>query len=251
MGVGTAGFLNGTSSYIMLADNAVDFSVHYLLPVKFFGQTVYITTTHVTTLIVAGSIILLALFARHQIMKEDYEVPNGVQNVIELVVEFLSDLIHGSMGRHAKPFVNYVSTVMIFIFLSNISGLFGLRPPTADYGTTLALALITFVLIQYSAIKTSKIRVLTNLTKPIPLLTPVNIIGELAVPVSLSLRLFGNMIAGTVMLALWYGMLPVLMKIGIPTFLHAYFDLFSGAIQTYVFAMLTMVYITDKRDAED
>ena len=251
MGVGTAGFLNGTSSYIMLADNAVDFSVHYLLPVKFFGQTVYITTTHVTTLIVAGSIILLALFARHQIMKEDYEVPNGVQNVIELVVEFLSDLIHGSMGRHAKRFVNYVSTVMIFIFLSNISGLFGLRPPTADYGTTLALALITFVLIQYSAIKTSKIRVLTNLTKPIPLLTPVNIIGELAVPVSLSLRLFGNMIAGTVMLALWYGMLPVLMKIGIPTFLHAYFDLFSGAIQTYVFAMLTMVYITDKRDAED
>lgn len=251
MGVGTAGFLNGTSSYIMLADNAVDFSVHYLLPVKFFGQTVYITTTHVTTLIVAGSIILLALFARHQIMKEDYEVPNDVQNVIELVVEFLSDLIHGSMGRHAKPFVNYVSTVMIFIFLSNISGLFGLRPPTADYGTTLALALITFVLIQYSAIKTSKIRVLTNLTKPIPLLTPVNIIGELAVPVSLSLRLFGNMIAGTVMLALWYGMLPVLMKIGIPTFLHAYFDLFSGAIQTYVFAMLTMVYITDKRDAED
>ena len=251
MGVGTAGFLNGASSYIMLADNAVDFSVHYLLPVKFFGQTVYITTTHVTTLIVAGSIILLALFARHQIMKEDYEVPNGVQNVIELVVEFLSDLIHGSMGRHAKPFVNYVSTVMIFIFLSNISGLFGLRPPTADYGTTLALALITFVLIQYSAIKTSKIHVLTNLTKPIPLLTPVNIIGELAVPVSLSLRLFGNMIAGTVMLALWYGMLPVLMKIGIPTFLHAYFDLFSGAIQTYVFAMLTMVYITDKRDAED
>lgn len=251
MGVGTAGFLNGASSYIMLADNAVDFSVHYLLPVKFFGQTVYITTTHVTTLIVAGSIILLALFARHQIMKEDYEVPNDVQNVIELVVEFLSDLIHESMGRHAKPFVNYVSTVMIFIFLSNISGLFGLRPPTADYGTTLALALITFVLIQYSAIKTSKIRVLTNLTKPIPLLTPVNIIGELAVPVSLSLRLFGNMIAGTVMLALWYGMLPVLMKIGIPTFLHAYFDLFSGAIQTYVFAMLTMVYITDKRDAED
>lgn len=251
MGVGTAGFLNGASSHIMLADNAVDFSVHYLLPVKFFGQTVYITTTHVTTLIVAGSIILLALFARHQIMKEDYEVPNDVQNVIELVVEFLSDLIHESMGRHAKPFVNYVSTVMIFIFLSNISGLFGLRPPTADYGTTLALALITFVLIQYSAIKTSKIRVLTNLTKPIPLLTPVNIIGELAVPVSLSLRLFGNMIAGTVMLALWYGMLPVLMKIGIPTFLHAYFDLFSGAIQTYVFAMLTMVYITDKRDAED
>lgn len=246
MGIQMANWMGMTP---MLAD--VDFSAHYLVPIQLFGQTVYLTTTHVTTLIVAIVILLLAVFARHQIMKEDYDVPNAAQNIIEMVVEFLENVIHNSMGKHAKPFVNYVGTVMIFIFLSNISGLFGLRPPTADYGTTLALALITFVLIQYSAIKTSKFRAFTNLAQPIPILLPINIIGEFAVPLSLSLRLFGNVIAGTVMLALWYGLLPIFVKIGIPTFLHAYFDLFSGAIQTYVFAMLTMVYITDKRSAED
>jgi F-type H+-transporting ATPase subunit a len=251
MGIQMTNLMAGVNSNIMLADDAVDFSAHYLVPIKLFGQTVYLTTTHVTTLIVAAAILLLAAFARHEIMKEDYEVPNGVQNVIEMLVEFLEGVVHNNMGRHARPFVHYVATIMIFIFISNTSGLFGLRPPTADYGTTLALALITFVMIQYSAIKTSKIGALTNLAKPIPLLLPINIIGEFAVPLSLSLRLFGNVIAGTVMLALWYGLLPVFVKLGIPTFLHAYFDLFSGAIQTYVFAMLTMVYISDKRNAED
>ena len=136
---------------------------------------------------------------------------------------------------------------MVFIFFANTSGLFGLRPPTADYGTTLALALITFVLIQYSAFKTSKLHVFTDLFKPIPILFPINLIGEFATPLSMSLRLFGNIMAGTIMMALWYGLLPWLAQLGIPAFLHMYFDLFSGAIQTFVFAMLTMTFITDKR----
>ena len=81
--------------------------------------------------------------------------------------------------------------------------------------------------------------------KPV-VLTPINIIGELAVPLSLSLRLFGNILSGTVMMGLIYGLLPIFLKLGLPAVLHIYFDLFSGAIQTYVFCMLTMVYVTDK-----
>lgn len=242
-------WMAGMGSMPMLADTNVDFMVHYLVPINLFGQQVWLTTTHVTTFIVAATIIIFALVARRSVLKEDYEVPNGFQNFVEFLVEMLEKVVDGSMGRHAKKFVNYIGTIMLFIFLSNISGLFGLRPPTADYGTTLALALITFVLIQYSAIKTSKIGAFTNLFKPIPLLFPINLIGEFATPLSLSLRLFGNVMAGTIMLGLWYGLLPVFAKLGVPTFLHAYFDLFSGAIQTYVFAMLTMVFITDKRDA--
>ena len=82
--------------------------------------------------------------------------------------------------------------------------------------------------------------------QPFPILFPINFIGEVATPLSLSLRLFGNVMSGTVMLGLWYGMMPLLFKLGIPSALHAYFDLFSGAIQTYVFCMLTMVYVNDK-----
>ena len=228
--------------------NDVDFMVHGLIPLRFFGHQVWITTTHVTTLIVMVFILILGLLARRAIMKGS-EKPEGVQNFVELLVETLDRLVRGSMGRHWRPFVNYIGTIMIFIFISNTSGLFGLRPPTADYGTTLALALITFVLIQYSAFKTSKLNVFIDLFKPLPILFPINLIGEFATPLSMSLRLFGNIMAGTIMMALWYGLLPVFAKLGIPAFLHMYFDLFSGAIQTFVFAMLTMTFITDKREA--
>lgn len=226
----------------------VDFMVHGLIPLKFFGHRVWITTTHVTTLIVMVFIIILAILARRAVMKGS-DKPEGLQNFVEFIVEMLDRLVRGTMGRHWKPFVNYIGTIMIFILISNISGLFGLRPPTADYGTTLALALITFVLIQYSAFKTSKMGVFIDLFKPIPLLFPINLIGEFATPLSMSLRLFGNIMAGTIMMALWYGLLPVFAKLGIPAFLHIYFDLFSGAIQTFVFAMLTMTFIAQKRDA--
>ena len=82
--------------------------------------------------------------------------------------------------------------------------------------------------------------------EPLPLLLPINIIGELATPVSLSLRLFGNIMAGTVMMGLYYGLLPALVSVGFPAFLHVYLDLFSGAIQTYVFFLLSMVFIRNK-----
>ena len=82
--------------------------------------------------------------------------------------------------------------------------------------------------------------------EPFPIFFPVNVISEFATPVSMSLRLFGNVLAGTIMISLWYTLLPWFMKLGIPSFLHVYFDLFSGAIQTYVFGMLTMTFITDK-----
>ena len=141
-------------------------------------------------------------------------------------------------------FSNYIGTIFAFILLSNLSGLFGLRPPTADFGTTFALAMITFVLIHYNGFKYQKSAHITNLFKPV-LLTPINIIGELATPVSMSLRLFGNIMAGTTMMGLLYGLVPWFLTLAWPGVLHAYLDVFSGCIQTYVFCMLTMVFIAN------
>ena len=90
---------------------------------------------------------------------------------------------------------------------------------------------------------------MTSLFKPV-LLSPINIIGEFAVPLSLSLRLFGNVMSGAVMMGLIYGLLPPPITTGIPSVLHVYFDLFSGCIQAYVFCMLSMVYISDKIGTE-
>lgn len=222
----------------------VDFMIHGVFSYELFGQTVWITTTHVCLLIVVLALIGIA-FAVNRVMKHATEVPGAVQNVAELAVEMLDNMIKSGMGKNATKFLNYIGTVFIFIFICNISSLFGLRPPTADYGVTLPLGLITFVLIHFNKFKHQKVSgVIKGLCDPWPIWAPINIIGDIAVPISLSLRLFANVLSGTVMMALVYGLLSMI-AIGWPAALHVYFDIFSGAIQTYVFCMLTMTYISD------
>ena len=238
--------MNQTILLLGNADN-IDFMIHGIFSITIFGQEVWITTSHACILIVMLLMLLFAVIANRK-MKKATEVPDGFQNVIELIVELLDGVVNGSMGKWAPKFVNYISTIFIFILMSNISGLFGLRPPTADYGTTLALALITFALIHFNKFKHKSMKTIwTDLCSPLPpwlpLWTPINIISDIAVPISLSLRLFANVLSGTVIMALVYGLLSFI-ALAWPAALHAYFDLFSGAIQTYVFCMLTMTYIT-------
>ena len=221
-----------------------DFMIHGVFSYQLFGQTVWITTTHVCVLIVMLVIIAFCI-AANRMVKHATEVPSGFQNVVELIVEKLDGMVGGVMGKQAVRFRNYIGTIFIFILLSNFSGLFGLRPPTADYGVTFALAIISFTLIRFNELKYQKLSgVLKGLCDPWPIWAPINIIGNLAVPISLSLRLFANILSGTAIMALIYTLLN---KVAIiwPAALHVYFDLFSGAIQTYVFCMLTMTYIAD------
>lgn len=234
---------------LLAASPDVDFMIHGLFSYNFFGQEVWITTSHVCVLLVMLLMIGFAIAANYKI-RHAKEVPDTFQNIVELVVEMLDKMVNGTMGIHAKPFINYVSTIFIFILLSNISGLLGLRPPTADYGTTFALALITFGSITFQKFKHKKVKgVIKGLMEPWPIWLPINIISDFAVPVSMSLRLFANVLSGVVIEALVYTLLS---KVAIiwPAALHAYFDLFSGAIQTYVFSMLTMTYISQAMDEE-
>ena len=164
-------------------------------------------------------------------------------------MEKLDGMVRGTMGKNATKFLNYIGTVFIFILISNISGLLGLRPPTADYGVTLPLGILTFILIHYNQFKYQKPKdIWKDMCSPLPpwlpIWFPINLISEIAVPISLSLRLFANILSGTVMMALVYGLLNMFAVIW-PAALHVYFDLFSGAIQTYVFCMLTMTYISN------
>ena len=224
----------------------IDFMIHGILPVNFFGQTVYITTSHACIIIVMAVMVIFAVIANRK-LKKATDVPDGFQNIIELIVELLDNMVASTMGKWAPRFVNYISTIFVFILMSNISGLFGLRPPTADYGTTLALGLITFFMIHINKIKHQSAKTIwTDMCSPLPpwlpIWLPINVISEIAIPISLSLRLFANVLSGTVMMALVYGLLGAIATIW-PAALHVYFDLFSGAIQTYVFCMLTMTYI--------
>ena len=234
---------------LLSASDSVDFMIHGIFPYQFFGHTVWITTTHVCVLIVLIVLIGFSV-AANRAMKRAAEVPSGLQNVVELIVEKLDGMVDATMGKNGKNFKNYIGTIFIFIIISNISGLFGLRPPTADYGTTLPLGLLSFTLIFTCKLRYQKVSgFLKGLCEPWVFWAPINIIGDIAVPISLSLRLFANILSGTVMMALVYGLLS---KIAIfwPAALHVYFDLFSGAIQTYVFCMLTMTYISDAMTTE-
>jgi F-type H+-transporting ATPase subunit a len=205
-----------------------------------------IDTTHVAMLIISIFIIVVAILARRAINKANAtDTPGTFQNIIELIVEMLGNMVDGIMGKNAPRFVNYISALFIFIIISNISGLLGLRPPTADYGVTVALGIITFILVQFNGIKKNGIKHFTALFQPFFLLFPINLIGEFAVPLSLSLRLFGNVMSGTVLMGLIYDLVNPY-TVAYPALLHAYFDLFSGCIQAYVFCMLTMVYVNDK-----
>ncbi len=221
-----------------------DFMIHGVFSYTLFGQEFYLTTTHVAMFIVTIVLLVLMICASRK-MKRAEMVPGTFQNIIEIYVQMVDNMVHSSMGKNARRFVNYIETIFLFILFCNLSGLLGLRPPTADYGVTLPLGLITFALVQGCGIAKNKGKHFSDMCKPI-LLTPINVIGEIAVPLSLSLRLFGNIMSGTVMMGLIYGLLPIFLKLGIPSVLHIYFDIFSGAIQTYVFCMLTMVYINEK-----
>ena len=229
---------------LLSADSEVDFMIHGIFSYSFFGHKVWITTTHVCLLIIMLVLIGFAI-AANRAMKRASEVPGFFQKIVVMVVETLDGMINNVMGRNAVKFANYIGTIFIFILICNISGLFGLRPPTADYGVTLPLGLLTLTLIFFNKLKYQKVSgFLKGLCEPWPIWAPINIIGDVAVPISLSLRLFANVLSGTVMMALVYGLLKWFAVIW-PAALHVYFDLFSGAIQTYVFCMLTMTYISD------
>ena len=203
----------------MLAAKEPDFQIHGLVKFQLFGQELWLTTTHVSILIVALLLLIFALVVRAKLSDAEGK-PGTLQNIAELIVEMLDNMVKGSMGKNGLAFRNYIGSLFLFLIVANLSGLLGLRPPTADYGVTLPLGLITFVLIQFNNIKYNKIEAFTGLFKPLPFLFPINLIGEIAAPFSIAWA--------------W------------PGFLHIYFDVFSGAIQAYVFCMLTMVYINDK-----
>lgn len=227
--------------------NEPDFMIHGVLKYQMFGQDFWITTTTIGMWIVSLIILLIAVLA-NRTLKRATDVPGAFQNALEYAYDMLANMTNGILGGNARKFINYIGTIFLFILLSNLSGLLGLRAPTADYGVTFLLGMFTFFIVNYQGIKNRGVRHFTSLFEPTPILFPINLIGELANPLSISLRLFANLLSGVIIMGLWYGMMPIFVNIGIPAALHVYCDLFSGCIQTYVFCMLTMVYISDKME---
>lgn len=226
-----------------------DFMIHGVLKYEAFGQELWITDTTVGAWIITAILLLIGFIANRKLKAATAgSIPGAFQNALEMGMEALENMAQGILGANARRFVNYIGTIFLFILFCNLSGLFGLRAPTADFGVTFLLGMFTFFIVNYQGLKNRGVGHFTSLFQPIPILFPINVIGEVANPISISLRLFANLLSGVIIMGLWYGMMPWFAKIGIPAALHVYCDLFSGCIQTYVFCMLTMVYISDKME---
>lgn len=216
------------------------------------GGNEYLLTS---TVQVQWLLMIVIAISAYFLTKKLTTVPKGKQVIVEKVVDLIYGLVDSNMGKGYRSYAPYIGTLMIFILLQNITPLIGgIKAPTTDYSVPLALAIMTFVLIQFNAIKRGGVGgYAKGFISPTPALLPLNIIERVFVPVSLSLRLFGNITAAVIIMELVYeglshishlvfGSIPVFAFL-IPIPLHMFFDIFDGALQMVIFSMLTMIFI--------
>ena len=219
----------------------MDLSVRNFAVVEIFGIEIWITETLRNAWIVSAVLIVIALIVRFKLTTYT-DSPKGLQNVVELIVESFDRFVRNSAGERLAYLGHWFFTVFAFILFSNLSGIV-MRPPTADWAVTFALAFATFILIQYAGIRYDPKGYVKGLTRPIFLFLPINIIGEFARPVSLSFRLFGNVLGGAILVGLLYNVAPVFTRFAVPIPLHIYFDIIMGILQTYIFTVLSLSFI--------
>lgn len=221
-----------------------------------------ISETVVVSWIIIAFLAVVSYFATRNLQ----QVPKGHQIIVEAIVGTFNSFVPATMGENVVKFmpniVPYIGSLFLFFACSNLAGLVGLRSPTTDLNTTGAWALITFIMIYVNGVRTKGFAHFKELLEPVPFLLPLNIIGELAKPISLSFRPFGNITGGTVIMALFYSFLGFLsnalfkveipfLQLVIPVPLHLYFDLFSGILQSFIFIMLTMVFVSSAMDVPE
>lgn len=201
---------------------------------------------------------IVFIYAGKKIEKADPAKP--LKGIVFASVEgyslFLS-LVGGNLREKAKSYAPLFGTMMLLMMIANLTGLVGLQNPTSNISFNLTLALTFFFMIQISAIKKGGLWArIKELSEPSILLLPMNIIGELALPLSLTMRLFGNVMAGTIIMMLIYTLIKSLGTIGllglaITPFLHSYFDVFAGLIQTYIFFTIGTYFLGEQVAPEE
>ena len=210
------------------------------------GLTIYLDVVW-TTLIAAGIVLGLGLLMRRKVTSG---VPGKLQLFWEVLVEQVSDLAESAIGPTGRRFVGLGVTFFFFILVCNWlafipSGDPGfLAPPTADVNLPLALALIVFFLVHYNAVKARGVGgYFKHYAQPYAALTPINIIEEITKPITLTFRLFGNIFSGVLMIAVIVTLIPPYASwIGLAVW-KPFDELFIGAIQAFIFALLTIMYM--------
>ena len=232
-----------------------------LFEIPIFGG-IPITETITNTWIVMAIIVGVCIFLTRGMQ---VHARTRRQVVAEYLVGMVNNLVKGNMGERFMGYVPFVGALFSLAMLSSLVSLVGLFSPTGDLSTCVGWALMVFVVITYYKIKTQRLGgYLKGFTQPVFIMTPLNMISEVATPISMAFRLFGNIASGSVVTLLLYGGLAALstgilgvlpgalgevlsqipiFQVGIPAILSVYFDLFTSVLQAFIFCMLTMMYI--------
>lgn len=188
--------------------------------------------------------VMLVLFALILFLTHGFKVHNisKRQAAVETFVIWLRGVTGGMLGEEGISYADYLATVLIFIAASNMVGLLGFTPATMDLNVTIALALMSIVLVEIAGMRKKGVKKwLKGFAEPMAIVAPMNILEIGIRPLSLCMRLFGNILGATVIMELIKFMVPVIL----PAILSLYFDIFDGAIQAYVFVFLTSLYIKE------
>ena len=214
----------------------------------FEGGYLRISETTVGILIVMAVLVSLCVFIRIKSRKWDpAKKPEGLQNFVELCVDGFMGFFKNTASKRMAFLTPWFLTLFAFLLFSNVIGAFGVRPPTADWGLTFPLALVSFCLIQFTGLYVRPKSYLRGIfLNPSPwtmwFFAPLNIIGELVRPVALSFRLFGNILGGMILMSLLYSV-PWPVPFIVPVPLHMFFDLAVGLLQAFVFTVLSLAFI--------
>lgn len=223
--------ITGIMTLFSVVVNIIGDTLEPIIPVSIFNVVV-----------VAIVLSAFAFYIKNKLKKEPTDRhPSTVVLLMEFFKDSVDGLVSDTMGVNRMGFGPYMFTLFIFLLVSNLIGVLGITNPTSNYSVTLALALLTFGMTQYFGLKSQGFDYIKGFFDPWPL-TPLNIIGELANPVSLSFRLFGNLMAGGLIMTLATAALGLLAPAVAP-FLQMYFEIFSGVLQAFIFTMLSMVFI--------
>ncbi len=220
-------------------------------------QDLLITEAQINSWLVMISIFGLCLYLTHGLKTKNILKR---QHVAEWIVEKTNNLVVGSMGEYFRHFGPFIAAMLGLSAFSSLLSLVGLYPPTSDLNVVSGWAVLVFILITYYKLKAGPLVYVKSFADPV-LLAPLNVISEIATPISMAFRHYGNVLSGSVisvlvaaglgglshMLLGWLpgflGEIPFL-QIGLPAILSIYFDVFSGLLQAYIFAMLTMMYVS-------
>ena len=211
----------------------------FTIPV--FGGIAVDESIVVTWIIMAVLAVLSIVFVRNLRV----ENPGKVQLALESVISWAQDFFEGIIGKENRRYIPYLMTVALYLAVSNVIGLLGFKPPTKDLNVTAALALMSMVLIEYSGIHRNGVKHWAgHFANPVPFVAPIMVMEVFIRPLSLCMRLFGNMLGGFVVMELVKQVVPLL----VPIPLSFYFDIFDGLLQAYVFVFLTALFMNEEME---